>query len=264
MFISSTRIAAFLALGAGLLLGSSGGPLRAQTALAAPGTIRLTGHVPSLVKTATLLGRVPSGQTLHLALALPLRSPDELADVIKRLYTPGDKLCGHYLTSAQFTARFGPPQADYDAVRTFAEAHGLSVTHTFANRQLLDVAGTSDAVEAAFGLHLLSYQGADGRAFFAPDQNPAIPASLQGKLSGVIGLDNANPPRPASMVRRTADTLPGISPVLTPGIGTGPGGLSPSDIKTAYNLNAVSQNGSGQTLAVFELDRYTADRKSVV
>ena len=253
---------ALLTLGAGLTLGLPGAPARAQALPTPAGAVRRPGHVPGLVKTATLTGRLPGGQTIPLALSLPLRRPDDLSDLLTHLYQPGDPQYGHYLTPAQFTAQFAPTQADYDAARAFATAHGLTVTGTHPNRLLLDVSGPASAVEAAFGVRLLSYAGRDGRAFFAPDQEPALPSALAARGLGVIGLDNASLPHPANVPRPAAlpdapSDLPGVSPALTPSIGTGIDGLSPSDVRTAYNLNPVGLSGAGQTLALFELDTYT-------
>jgi kumamolisin len=70
----------------------------------------------------------------------------------------------------------------------------------------------------------------------------------------VIGLDNAEVYHPHSYLRpvnwRSAEPM---------NIGTGPGGgMSPSDISTAYNLNSFDSKGSGQVLGLFQLDGYNA------
>ena len=46
---------------------------------------------------------------------------------------------------------------------------------------------------------------------------------------------------------------------LPKAVGSGPGGyLAPNDVKTAYNLNSVPATGSGQNVALFELDGYSS------
>ncbi len=213
---------------------------------------RLTGHVPlAAVAHARLLGRVAAAQTVGLALTLPLRNQAELTDLLTRLYTPGDPLHGQFLTPAEFTARFGPTEGDYAAVAAAAKSLGLQITGTHPNRLILDVSGPAGAVEAAFGLHLQNYQARDGHVFRAPDAGPRLPGAMAGRVAQVVGLD-------------TVFRLhPHLRPLLTPSVlsgrlGSGPGGgLSPSDIKTAYSLNSVGANGAGQTVAVYELDGYT-------
>ncbi len=214
---------------------------------------RLAGHVPvAAVAHAHLMGRVAAAQPVGLALTLPLRNPADLSDLLSRLYTPGDPLHGQFLTPAEFTARFGPTASDYMAVAAAAKSVGLQVTGTHPNRLILDVSGPASAVEAAFGLHLQNYRAADGRVFRAPDAGPLLPRGMAGRVAGVVGLD--------TVLRLHSHLHPRLVPsVLSKHDGSGPaGGLAPSDIKTAYSLNAVGANGSGQTIALFELDGYTA------
>ena len=229
----------------GLLTAALAGP-----ALAAPAAMlpRLSGHVPAAaIAHSRLLGRVASTQTVQLALTLPLRNQAALTDLLDRLSKPGDPLYGHYLTPAEFAARFGPTAADYAAVAAAAKQAGLSVTGTHPNRLILDVSGSASQVEAAFSLHLQRYLNAAGREFYAPDAGPALPSGLSGRVSGVVGLDNA--------VRLRSH----LHPALTAHAGAVPqGGLAPNDIKTAYSLPITGgPTGAGQTIALYELDGYT-------
>ena len=215
--------------------------------LAAPMMTRLTGHVPrTAISQARLLGRAAPQERVSLALALPLRNQGGLTELLRRLYTPGDPMSGQFLSSAEFTERFGPTAKDYNTVAAFARSRGLTITGTPANRLLLDVAGTTAQVESAFGVHLRRYQSRSGRVFRAPDADPAIPSGLAGRLSAVIGLDTATQRRPH------------LRPSLNPQAGTGQlGGLTPSDVKAAYSLTGVTATGAGQSIALFELDGYT-------
>jgi hypothetical protein len=212
---------------------------------------RLSGHIPAAaIAHSHLLGRVASTQTVSLALTLPLRNQAGLTDLIARLSTPGDPQYGHFLTPAQFTERFGPTAGDYAAVIAAAQKMGLQVTGTHPNRLILDVSGPASVVEAAFSLHLQRYRSAEGREFFAPDAGPALSSGLAGRVSGVIGLDNALHLR--SHLRQAQRPS-----LLSKRAGSGPnGGLSPSDIKNAYSLH-TGATGTGQVIALYELDGYT-------
>ena len=46
----------------------------------------------------------------------------ELDELLQRLYDPKDPLYGQFLTSTEFADRFGPSQADYDAVSLMVAA----------------------------------------------------------------------------------------------------------------------------------------------
>ena len=212
--------------------------------------VRLPGHLaPEALRGAAIVGRKAPTDRMPLALTLPLRDPAGLDRLLARQYTPGDPLFHHFITTSEFTARFSPTQQSYDAVAAFARAHGLQVTGTHPSRLLLDVAGPASAVESAFGVKLRNYAAADGRVFHAPNQDPAVPASLAGKISGVVGLQNAS-------VWHTSIRQPSL---LAQEVGSGPdGGLTPSDIKTAYDLNGTAMTGKGRTLALYELDGYTS------
>jgi kumamolisin len=216
----------------------------------------LTGHIPPVVAASFSLGRMAAGEQVSLALTLPLRNQADLSALLSRLYDSNDPLYGQYLTPEEFTARFGPTQADYDTVAAFARTHGLTVTGTHANRLVLDVTGPKEAVEAAFGVQLLRYQAPDGHTFHAPSQEPTLPAEIAARLSGVVGLENAAVWH--THLRQIAPNLQALSARYQ--IGTGPGnGLAPSDIKTAYGLSSVTLTGAGQSLAVLELAGYNAN-----
>ena len=231
------------------------------SAAPSPGFRTLPGHIPAAVASAQPLAAVDTAQTIPLALALPLHNQAELQDLLHGLSDPSDPRFGQFLTPEQFAARYSPTPAEYARVIAYAQAMGLTVTATHSNRTVLDVAAPAGQVEKAFGLHLLTYKSQlDGRTFFAPDAEPQIPLSLGGLVSGVVGLSSSSHLVPHLREKSFGAISAALDPYAVPEqIGSGPsGGLTPSDVKTAYNLNSVSQNGSGQILALFELDGYTA------
>jgi hypothetical protein len=234
-----------------------------QTALASP-SLRfqiLPGHIPAAVASAKMVSALSRTQMVGLALVLPLRHQAELTDLLHGLSDPSDPRYGQFLTSDQFEARYSPTPEEYSRVIAYAKAMGFSVTATHASRTLLDVSAPTAQVEEAFGLHLLVYRAqADGRYFYAPDAEPQVPSALASLVTGVIGLSSASRRQPHLIRQKAPEIVPMLAPYNAPlQTGSGPGGaLSPSDIKAAYNLSGVSQNGSGQTLGLFELDGYTA------
>ena len=234
--------------------------LSAGAALAAPpARVALAGHLaPAAALVGShILGRLRASAPVSLALTLPLRDEARLDDFLARVSDPADPEFGQYLTPAQFADAYSPTPADYAAVAAYARSQGLSVTATHPNRLVLDVSGPSAAVEAAFGVSLLQYQAADGRVFHAPDREPSVPSALAGKLLAVAGLEDAE------VWHSNAHPAPDAAFLLPYQIGTGAGGgLAPSDIKTAYNV-PVGPTGAGQTLALFELDGYTASDVTV-
>ena len=247
--LSRPRLALFLT--AAVLASSP--TARADTAA------RLAGHVPrAAVARARALGRVASGDTIRLALTLPLRDPQGLETLLHRQSTPGDPLFHQWLTPAEFADRFGATEGDYARVAESARRSGLVVVGTHPNRLLLDVSGTAAQVEAAFGTRLVRYQARDGRVFRAPQSDPALPDGMRGRVAGVVGLDTASLRRAHLRERSEEDAGPaGRKAALAPQAGSGPkGGVSPADFATAYGLAGSAATGAGQTLALFELDGY--------
>jgi subtilase family serine protease len=231
---------------------------------------RLRDHVPPIVETAHQLGRVAQGESISLAISLSLRNEAKLGDLITRLYDPADALHGRFLTSQQFTAQFAPTRSDYERVASYLQAQGLRVTSRHANRLVLDVEASAGTVEAAFGVHLNRYQLPDGRVVRAPDRDPVVPVRLAAVFHSIVGLDDVGQWH-SHVIRRPIPIAPRDNPFDVPlagggsggfqpnETGSGPGGgLIPSDIRTAYNLTGATLTGAGQTLAVFELDGYTA------
>jgi kumamolisin len=218
--------------------------------------MRLRGHVPTkALAAAKLLGGLAPDTQISMAFALPLRNQEALLELLGAIYDPADPLYGHYLTSQEFTDRFGPTQADYDAVIAYARSLGFTVTRTHSNRTLLDVSGPAGTVGAAFSLHLGRYQAPNGREFYAPDNDPEVSGSIASRIVGVVGLDNAAVWHAHKRLVPAAE-MAQSSPFQ---IGTGPyGALAPNDVLTAYNLQGVTANGSGQTLGLFELDGYNS------
>lgn len=228
-----------------LFVGLSG---RAAAPSSKAAFVRLTGQRSARASLARPLAPAASVGEVRLALTLPLRNQAALDDLLRRLYDPADPLFERFLSADEFAARFAPTAADYAAVADFARASGLRVVEVAANRAALVVAGPSRAAENAFGVRLLRFQARDGLVFRAPDREPAVPAALAGRLAGVVGLESGGARRPKSRTVRGPHSI---------GSGWG-GGLTPGDIKAAYNLQNVALTGAGQTLGLYQLDGYRA------
>ncbi len=227
----------------------------AGSAQAQQKTVRLTGTISPKLAEAHQVGRLAQDELVRFTITFPVRKQAELDEFLRRLYTPGDPLYHQFLGTGHFSEAFGPTQAQYDAVAAFAKRSGLTVSARYSNRMILDVAGPAAAVEKALGVHMLRFQSPSGRVFHAPDQEPSLPEEVAPLVSGIANLDKSLEPQPDA-VRRVTQPTPaaGSQPSAYP---SGPsGGIAPADIKTAYNLNGLTQNGTGQTVALVELDGF--------
>jgi Pro-kumamolisin, activation domain/Bacterial Ig-like domain (group 3) len=139
--------------------------------------------------TANLLGRYDADAKLRLVLGL---NPPKLAEEEKFLRQLQDKKSPNYhqyLTAEKWNARFAPAAADEQAVVDWASSNGLTVTKRFPNRLIVDVEGTTAAIEKAFGVQINNYQVGENTEF-SNDRDPAIPAKLVNILHSVGGLNS--------------------------------------------------------------------------
>jgi subtilase family serine protease len=198
---------------------------------------------------AKLIRRMPGSQQLGLAISLQLRNEEELDQLLQQLYNPASPNYRHFLTVAQFTEQFGPTVVAYQRVIGFAQSHGLKVTHTFANRLVVDVSGTVANVEQAFQVKMQIYRHpTENRTFYAPDVEPTVEPGLP--VLSVEGLSTFNLSRP---MLKKAPPNGGVHSNQT---GSGPGGqFLGSDMRAAYG-GGTSLDGTGQVVGLIELGPY--------
>jgi subtilase family serine protease len=215
----------------------------------------LPGHVPKIVASLAPKGRLAATNQLRLAIGLPLRDPAGLDNFVAQVSDPASPNFRRFLTREELTARFGPTEQDYEAVKNFAKTNGLSIEVTHANRLLLDVIGPAAAVEKAFHITLRTYpHPTEARDFFAPDTEPAVNAALP--VVDIQGLSDFSRPHPKFVRKRGKNRAEGA-----PKNGTAPDGsgeLFGNDFRNAY-VPGVTLTGAGQSVGLVEFDGYYAN-----
>jgi kumamolisin len=203
---------------------------------------------------ARITGRVASTQSLSLDLVLAVRDPQGLSAFLEDLYNPASPSFHQYLTPAEFTARFGPTQADYDAVVAFANRNGLAITGGSRDGMDLQVKASAAAVESAMHISLHTYQHpTENRSFYAPDREPTL--DLPFSLWHISGLDNYSIPHPLYVKKSDyakANGLSAANVVAHSTTGSGPqSSFLGSDMRAAY-YGTGSLTGTGQNLGLWE------------
>ncbi len=215
----------------------------------------MTRHMRDEVRagTAQPTAQLSGTQTLSLDIVLPLSDPAGLDSFLADLYNPASPNFHHFLSVAEFTAKFGPTQADYDSVLAYAKANGLQVTGGSLDGMEVQVRGSVAAVEKAFHVKMQSYPRAGGGSFFAPDREPSTDMSV--KLWHVSGLDNYSVPHALYQKRSDYAAEHGVSPeslVAHATTGSGPSAsFLGSDMRAAY-YGGTALTGAGQNLGLFE------------
>ena len=203
---------------------------------------------------ARVVGRLPFSQTMNLNLVLPLSDAVGLETFLSDVYDPSSPVFHKFLTPTEFTAKFGPSQAQYDAVVQFAVTHGLTVTGGSRDAMDVQVRGPVSAVESAFHVHMLTYQHpTESRTFYAPDSEPRT--DLPFELWHVSGLDNYSIPHRLLESRSQYAAAHGIDVkdvVSHATTGSGPSAsFLGSDMRAAY-YGTGTLTGAGQNLGLFE------------
>jgi subtilase family serine protease len=216
----------------------------------------MTRHVreATLNGQAKLLGHLPTTQVIQLDVVLPVRDQAGLDTFLADLYSSTVPNYRHFLTPAEFTARFGPTQEHYDAVVKYVQQHGLSVVGGSRDGMEVQVKGPVSAIEQAFHVNLLAYQHpSENRIFFAPDREPSVDLPFQ--LWHISGLDNFSIPHPKFVRKSDYAKAHGIAPeevVRHATTGSGPSAsFLGSDMRAAY-YGGTALTGTGQNIALFE------------
>jgi len=209
---------------------------------------------------ATPVGSLPSMQRLNLIMHMPVRNQDELTSLIERLSDPASPDYRRWLSVAEFTAKFGRTEGEYQKVVDFAEANGFAVTYQSPNRLMLVVRGSVAQIEKAFHLRMRTYQHpTEDRIFYSPDREPSF--DLDVPVSHVSGLNNYSYPHPGAGPRPTEGSAPNLSGGRG-ATGSGPGGtFLGSDMRAAYNMG--TNTGAGQTVGLAEFTGYAASDVSL-
>ena len=218
----------------------------------------LTRHVREVASTgeARAIAQLPADQVMNLDIVLPLRNQAELESLLSDIYDPNSGLYRHFLTVPEFTARFGPSQADYDAVIQFVNKNGFTVVGGTRDGMDVQIKGSVSAVEAAFHVTMRTYQHpTEGRTFYGPDNEPTT--NLPFNLWHISGLDNYSIPHTMLVKKSDYAKAHGIAPeavVSHATTGSGPSAsFLGSDMRAAY-YGGTALTGAGQNLGLFEYE----------
>jgi subtilase family serine protease len=238
----------YVALSAVTLLFLMQGQAQAQSVL--------THHVRPAVasRQAQFLSPLPATQSLRLDMVLPLRDQAGLDRLLQQLYDPSSPSYRHFLTVSEFTAQFGPSEADYDELTRYATSNGLQVVGGSRDGMDLQVDGPVAAIQTAFHVSIGVYQHpTENRTFYAPDREPTV--GLPFPLWHVSGLDNYSIPHPMLVSKSDYAKAHGIDPeavVSHATTGSGPSSsYLGSDMRAAY-YGTGTLTGAGQNLGLLE------------
>jgi subtilase family serine protease len=244
-----------IALGLAILGGSSA--LGAVTELAGR---TITNNRPSFTDSAEKLGAVDPSTVIEVSIWLNPHNKADLDAVAKDLYNPRSPNYRHWLTKAEFTAKYAPTAAENKLVQEFFASHNLKVVSVGPDNFYVRAAGTVAAVNKAFNVSLNNYR-INGKVVRGNDKDPIITGAAAPLVASVAGLDTLEYTHP--LATRTSNiVLPkpagGLQSAVTANI-TGSGSLPfDSYCFTGTRSETFNSNGSLPS-ATYTGNGYTND-----
>ena len=190
--------------------------------------------------------------------------PAGLASFIAGLSDATSPNYRHFLTPAQFARRFGASKPTVAALRDYFTGFGLHVGSLSRGRIVLHLRGTTTDIAHAFATPVATVRRGDG-VLAAQFTSPAtLPRELARDVAGIAGLSTVTPPTTNLVTSRASahGTTPSACPSAGSQSATTPnelGGYTALQQAQLYGIStawANGFNGSGQTIATYELAQY--------
>ena len=210
--------------------------------------VALLGHVPPDVQNATFTGPLEDMRELNVSLVLSLNQEDELHNFLQYLSEPNTHI-RQFLSSDEWMARFAPNPYQVQNIIAYLTANGLAIEGVAANNLVIKARGPVHVLNRVFNTEIHSFIDAHGKEFYAPAYELQVDSAL--KIVSVLGLENRTKLHSHhKILKNPTDAHPNFwqsGPMY---------GLTPAVIQSAYQIPGTA-TGSGQTLALFELDGFT-------
>ena len=191
-------------------------------------------------------------QTVQFALTLGLRNQDQLKQELKDMYDRSSPHYHHFLSAADFIAKYAPSKDNYAALENYAARHGLKVVGEHASRTMVKVEGNAATIRDLFKSNMYWRQNEQGKQYLASDVEPTVPSELSSLGGGVTGLNQ----KPFRSFAQPAQPVAGKPADSTSGSGYN-GSWLPNDIRTAYDVIGIENGGQPVALVEFSSANYS-------
>jgi subtilase family serine protease len=242
------------------------------------------GSKPAWATASRSVGATSAAAAVTFNVVLPLRNAAAANALAMDVTNPKSPNYGHYLTSAQFNARYAPTAASVTRLTTYLRASGFSVGKAVQGNRWVTVTGTVRQINAAFGTTLRNYSY-KGYVLRAPANALSVPSSVAGLIAGFVGVTNDGALRKPAIASATSngaiDKLVGPSDAQPPrancsaywdqfeqvaplaygrtSFPTPNCGYSPAQLRTAYGMQpSVNHGNNGQGVTVAIIDAYAS------
>ena len=228
--------------------------------IAASCTLPASSALPALGQRSAA---VPTGQDVAIGDPIALTfyvAPAHLAEAeakARSIQTPGSRDYHRFLTTKEFVKDFAVSNADLKSIEGSLENLGFTIAYVFPNHLAIQVTGTVSTAQNALGMTLKQYVK-DGKPGFAPSKPITLPPELQGKVSGVGGLNTLHHAQP--MLKQSPFAEHTVrQPAPRALVGGTPGNYLPADFAKFYNVDPLYNqgfSGRGATIGIVTLANF--------
>src|SRR5712692_3051882 len=215
----------------------------------------LRGNVHPQARAEFDAGVVADAQPVTRMLLLLQRSEEQetaLRQLMEEQQSKNSPSYHAWLTPDEFGKKFGPADADVQAVTDWLRSHGFQISKVSKGRTVIEFSGNVGQVRNAFGTEIRRYD-VKGEEHFANVSDPQIPAALSPVVRGVVSLHNFRPKsfiHNAGTFRRNAKTGE-VKPAFTFSDVNGTFyAMGPADFAKIYNIPFGTATGAGQSIAI--------------
>ncbi len=191
---------------------------------------------------ARSIGKADPTERLEVTLVLRHRQHDALQERVRKI-AAGDKSERH-LTHEEYDQQFGADSTDIQAVKQFANQHGLAVVDEHPGRRSVVLSGTVAQFNDAFGVELQQFEHAGG-SYRGRTGAIHLPDELHGVVTAVLGLDNRPQARPHFRTRPTHGNVQWHAAAAASA------SFTPTELAALYGFPAGT--GQGECIAIIEL-----------
>ena len=134
---------------------------------------------------------VPPETPIEVSLTLAYPNAGGLGRFLAAVEDPSSPLYRQYLTSSEFESTFAPGPSSVATVVGVLDGAGARSVTIAPDRLSVMAELTAGAVNSLFGVEMVYFSSVDGTPMYTAVGTPALPAGLDGVVSGVSGLSNA-------------------------------------------------------------------------
>jgi kumamolisin len=194
---------------------------------------------------------VAPGTKETVSFALRMRHEHQLEGIVDAGIRPG-----HFLSVAQFAARYGQPQANIQALQSFLADYGIKTT-AYADRMVVSATGTAGEFDKALTVSQDEYATSAVRAhaglaghpafsFHGTKDKPLLPRNLARFVQSILGLTNYPIFGSSAVHAKTAAPSKATA-------GLQLGNRTPADFAANYGVTPLYRQGAkgqGQTIGI--------------